>query len=290
MGELARQLRDGAERPALPAGAVRAERVKQLRLAERDLSLYALHGLDLMPSTPGCATATASCLPGLPGLGRHGARRAERPGPPLENAQRRARDAHLTTLAKRLAHPLPGLTVIKNVRWFDAPAARLRAGPLTCSCSRSHRRHPPGWLAANAGVQQLIDGSGRTLLPGLIGMHAHVEAQPDAAQPGRWRHGRARCGQQLCRPQPDAPAHGQRRAARPAHRGNGFIEGRARSRPRPTSCPRPGAGPGRHRLVCRAWLPPAQALQLHPPRVGEAHGPRTPLPWACVWAAMCRPS
>lgn len=176
MGELARQLRDGAERPALPAGAVRAERVKQLRLAEQDLSLYALHGLDLMPVYAWLRDSDgqlfAQVYPGWGGTVREGQSALV---PALENAQREARDAHLTTLAKRLAHPLPGLTVIKNVRWFDAPAARLR-GPSDVFLfeGRIAAIRPVGSLQA-LGVQQLIDGSGRTLLPGLIDMHAHVE-------------------------------------------------------------------------------------------------------------------
>jgi imidazolonepropionase-like amidohydrolase len=78
-------------------------------------------------------------------------------------------------LQKRTARPLPGLTLIRGVRWFDAPAATMR-GPadVYLRAGRIADVTPPGQLAAQP--DQVIDGQGRTLLPGLWDMHAHLWA------------------------------------------------------------------------------------------------------------------
>ncbi|MFY7855587.1 MAG: amidohydrolase family protein [Rubrivivax sp.] len=91
----------------------------------------------------------------------------------LVQRQRQAQDEYLIGLQKRLARVLPGLTLIRNVRWFDAPAARLR-GPsdVYLSGGRIARITAPG--ALDAQPEHVVDGQGRTLLPGLWDMHAHL--------------------------------------------------------------------------------------------------------------------
>ena len=86
-----------------------------------------------------------------------------------------AQDERLTALQKRSARALPGLTLIRNVRWFDAPAARMRdPADVYLRAGRIAAVVPPGRLKVKA--DQVIDGSGRTLLPGLFDMHAHLWA------------------------------------------------------------------------------------------------------------------
>jgi hypothetical protein len=86
-----------------------------------------------------------------------------------------AEDEWLVALQKRTARPLPGLTLIRGVRWFDAPAATMR-GPsdVYLRAGRIADVTPPGQLAAKP--DHVIDGQGRTLLPGLWDMHAHLWA------------------------------------------------------------------------------------------------------------------
>jgi len=87
-----------------------------------------------------------------------------------------AQDAWLAQLQQRHARALPGLTLIRGVRWFDAPAAvmrgpadvYLRAGLITAVTA-------PGALR-DTRPDQVIDGTGRSLLPGLIDMHTHLWA------------------------------------------------------------------------------------------------------------------
>jgi hypothetical protein len=97
----------------------------------------------------------------------------EQHAPTLLARQRAAQDERLVALRGKLARPLPGLTLIRGVRWFDAPAARLR-GPsdVWLFDGRIGAVTRPGALAARADA--VVDGSGRTLLPGLFDMHAHT--------------------------------------------------------------------------------------------------------------------
>jgi hypothetical protein len=91
----------------------------------------------------------------------------------LIERQRLAQDERLVGQRRKLAMPLPGLTLVRGVRWFDARQARLR-GPsdVWVSAGRIAAVTPPGALAARADA--VIDGTGRTLLPGLFDMHAHM--------------------------------------------------------------------------------------------------------------------
>ena len=93
--------------------------------------------------------------------------------PTMLARQRQAQDERLMVLQRQLAQPVSGLTLIRGVRWFDAPAARMR-GPsdVWLFGGRIGAVTAPGALAARA--DQVVDGAGRTLLPGLFDMHAHM--------------------------------------------------------------------------------------------------------------------
>ena len=93
--------------------------------------------------------------------------------PALLERQMKAVDERLVGLRQKLAQPLSGVTLIRAVRWFDAPAARLQ-GPsdVWLFDGRIGAVTPPG--ALKAVPDQVVDGSGRTLLPGLWDMHAHM--------------------------------------------------------------------------------------------------------------------
>jgi hypothetical protein len=95
--------------------------------------------------------------------------------PALLERQRQAVDERLVLLRKRLAMPMDGVTLIRAVRWFDAPAARMR-GPsdVWLFDGRIGAVTPPGALRAKP--DRVVDGAHRTLLPGLWDMHAHLWA------------------------------------------------------------------------------------------------------------------
>lgn len=96
----------------------------------------------------------------------------------LMRFQEQAQAARLEKLQQRAAQPLTGLTLIRAVRWFDAPAAAMR-GPSDVYLfdDRIAAVTPPGALQARP--QQVVDGAGATLLPGLFDMHGHL--WPEAA-------------------------------------------------------------------------------------------------------------
>lgn len=89
--------------------------------------------------------------------------------------QARAEDHRLESLQRKLAIPLNGVTLIRNVRWFDSLAMRLE-GPsdVWLYDGRIASITRPG--NARTLPDHLIDGSGQTLLPGLIDSHVHYSA------------------------------------------------------------------------------------------------------------------
>ncbi len=162
---------------ALPVGRLAVERVRTFDLPGQsfEVGLYAVEGLDLEPVYLWLREDThalfAQVFPGWGGTLLQGFEgQVER----LEDAQKAAQLARLKRLARELPQPLPGLTVIEGVRWFDAEAAQLR-GPSDVYLfeGRIASIAKPGSLAGAAPAQR-ISGQGRTLLPGLVDMHAHV--------------------------------------------------------------------------------------------------------------------
>lgn len=179
-GRLAQTLlqRPAGKAAALPVGQVSIERLQALRPAGAafDVGLYAIDGLDLEPSyvwlRESDKTLFAQVSPGWGGTLLQG---FEGEIDRLSDAQKAAQLARLERLARTLPQPLPGLTVIEGVRWFDAQAAVLR-GPSDVYLleGRIAAIVKPGGIP-NAAPAQRISGKGRTLLPGFVDMHAHVE-------------------------------------------------------------------------------------------------------------------
>ncbi|MDR7331557.1 amidohydrolase family protein [Roseateles asaccharophilus] len=166
-----------ARTPALPVGQVAVERVQKLTLPGQsfEIGLYAITGLELEPSyvwlREDDRSLFAQVWPGWGGTLRQGFEgEVER----LSDAQKAAEIARLQRIAKELPQPLPGLTVIEGVRWFDAPSAKLQ-GPsdVYLQDGRIAFIAKPGGLKSVQPAQR-ISGKGRTLLPGLVDMHAHL--------------------------------------------------------------------------------------------------------------------
>jgi imidazolonepropionase-like amidohydrolase len=162
---------------ALPVGQVSIERVQRLPLPGQpyEIGLYAITGLDLGPSYLWLREDNRALFAQVdPGWGGTLPQGFEGELDRLSDAQKAAQLAHLQRLAKTLPQPLPGLTVIEGVRWFDAQAAQLR-GPSDVYLleGRIAAIAKPGSLK-NAAPAQRISGKGRTLLPGFVDMHAHV--------------------------------------------------------------------------------------------------------------------
>jgi imidazolonepropionase-like amidohydrolase len=162
---------------ALPVGRLSIERVQKLAVPGQpyEVGLYAITGLDLEPTylwlREDNRALFAQVYPGWGGTLPQG---LEGELDRLGEVQKAAQLAHLQRLAKELPRPLPGLTLIEGVRWFDAQAAQLR-GPsdVYLRDGRIAFIARPGSFK-NAAPDQRISGKRRTLLPGFVDMHAHL--------------------------------------------------------------------------------------------------------------------
>jgi Amidohydrolase family len=141
------------------------------------VTLYAVRGVSLQPQyvwmTADGKRAFAGILPGFAQLILKGweAQAAE-----LEKLQVQAEGNYQHDIAMRDRHELPQPILIKNARVFDSEHAVL--GPpqdVYVNHGRIGAIYAAGSPAQSPAT--VIDAKGRTLLPGLIDMHAHV--QPD---------------------------------------------------------------------------------------------------------------
>lgn len=181
-GELVRALllRPGGSAPVVGGYKLSVERVATLTVDGPDgrvpLMLAVLVGADASPwylwnRDDGSHRFFAVVWPGFAVI----AQGYEAAIEPLLAHTRKAEDDWLVAMQQRVARPLPGLTVIRNVRWFDAPAATMR-GPadVYLRAGRIAAVVDPGTLDARP--DHVIDGTGRSLLPGLFDMHGHTWA------------------------------------------------------------------------------------------------------------------
>jgi hypothetical protein len=163
---------------AFPAGQLAVRKLAETHTSsgERsaDVALYAVTGISFNPTFVWLRSDAqqryfADMWPGYQtieaGFEAEGAR--------LLALQLAAEKELLQKLASRLAHPVEDLLVIRDVRVFDAEHARLmdgardvyvRRGRIAAVLAAGSR------LSASATV---VDGRGRTLLPGLFDMHDH---------------------------------------------------------------------------------------------------------------------
>ncbi|MBU2425712.1 MAG: amidohydrolase family protein [Gammaproteobacteria bacterium] len=87
--------------------------------------------------------------------------------------QQQAETKLLTQLATDIPKPLPGLTVIRNVRIFDSVKATVgAASDVYLLRGKITSIVPTGSFATQ--VENDIDGKGRMMLPGLFDMHGHL--------------------------------------------------------------------------------------------------------------------
>lgn len=91
----------------------------------------------------------------------------------LKQSQQVASAALLVARAQALQHPMPGLTVIRNARVFNAETAVLNpASDVYILRGKITAVFPAGSKVGKAEYE--IDAAGRVLLPGLYDMHAHI--------------------------------------------------------------------------------------------------------------------
>lgn len=160
----------------LPGGAVSAERLTSIDVGsgatKKTVTAWALTGLAPTPlpvwaDETGAFFALSAGLYWIPDAYLADAER-------LESAQVAALAARMPTLARTLARTPAAPVVFKNVRLYDADARAFRAartvivrdGVIAAVGRAGLVRIPEG--------AEVIDGAGKTLLPGLWDSHMHV--------------------------------------------------------------------------------------------------------------------
>lgn len=90
----------------------------------------------------------------------------------LETRQKAAEGELLVDLRKKLGHDFAGATLIRDVRVFDSEKAAL--GAPTDVLVRDGRIVSVSKAGKDLKPERVVDGKGKTLLPGLFDMHGHV--------------------------------------------------------------------------------------------------------------------
>ena len=171
--------------PLIPSGTLTMRKIAGAEVAsgsqKRQVQLVSMTGIGL---TPTFAWATEGGSPRLfafiyPGFLQLIEEGWETNADALEALQKKAEAEAVLAMEQRLAHPLPGTTLIRNARVFDSERATLGpASDLLLEDGKIMSIANGG--GENAKADHVIDAGGKVLLPGLFDMHTHL---------GRWDGG-----------------------------------------------------------------------------------------------------
>jgi imidazolonepropionase-like amidohydrolase len=178
IGLLAQVALDNGDTAALlPEGEAKISRLGQLSLSaggqQKHVALYAITGLNFAPTYLWlderhdffAAVDDGSTI--IP----HG---WETTVKTLQEMQDKATHARAAELAAKLAHRAPQGRVFAHANLFDTASAQLlKDQSVVISGNRIQSAGPSAQIVAPAGAK-VIDATGKTLLPGLWDMHAHV--------------------------------------------------------------------------------------------------------------------
>lgn len=170
--------RSDGKLPLIPSGTLTVRKINDAQVRRgadtRTVELVAVTGIGLTPTFAWATTGEkprlfAFIFPGFLQLIEEG---WEANAGALEKQQKQAEGEVLLGMEQRLAHPLPGSTLIRNARVFDSEKAVL--GPASDVLIRDGRIVS---VTASGGTKiaadNVVDADGKVLLPGLFDMHAH---------------------------------------------------------------------------------------------------------------------
>ena len=166
----------GGRLPLLPEGEARIERVGERRVEAGGKSLtvtqYTISGLDFSPSPVWLDPEQNLFAQGNSWFmvirkGWEGAR------PALIDAQRERENRRAADLTRRLAHHPAGDIVIHDANLFDPETATVRVGQTIVISGERVKSVAPS-SPSDRQAKDAIDASGKTVIPGLWDMHAHV--------------------------------------------------------------------------------------------------------------------
>ena len=164
----------GGRLPLLPDGEARIERVgpRSVEAGGSSLTQYQITGLDFSPTTIWLDAdqrlfATGAMWFMVIRKGAEGARDT------ILAAQREAENRRAADLAHRLAHRPAGDLLIHDAYLFDPETATIRPGQTIVISGERIKSVAPS-TSADRRAAGAIDAAGRTVIPGLWDMHAHV--------------------------------------------------------------------------------------------------------------------
>jgi len=175
-------LKNGDKLSLLPGGEAGLRKIKTVPLGANgkkiNAILYQIDGLDFSPTYLWLddQNNAFAAVQGWSGLILQG---YESTFSTLLQAQEEVQSARAAELAKQLVHHPTGDVVFKSVTVFDSVNAKAVAGQRVTVRGERILNVEPERGQSVAASAQVIDGSGKTLLPGLWDMHQHL--QPDNA-------------------------------------------------------------------------------------------------------------
>ncbi|HEX4543087.1 MAG TPA: hypothetical protein VH114_07965, partial [Candidatus Acidoferrum sp.] len=168
----------GAPLKLYPAGEARLERLTDTTIEDHGQSLhvteYAVTGLSFEPQTVWLDDNLRFF--GTPGKWFAFLREGwEGANDKLYAIQKKAEDARYARLAKELAQHPEHPVAIEHVRVFDSEQAAVRDDQTVVIDGERVAQAGPSSSTQLPKNAERIDGSGKTLLPGLFDMHAHLQ-------------------------------------------------------------------------------------------------------------------
>jgi imidazolonepropionase-like amidohydrolase len=166
-----------AKLAVLPSGEAKIRKLQSVPVEgsgqKRTATLYEISGLDFDPSYVWLDEDKQffAAVQGWSSTVRKG---FEAMIPQLRDSQRQVESAYAGELAKTLAHRPAGDIVIRNVTLFDSTSGKLVANQRVIVHGDRIASVAPDDGSATPSGAEVIDGGGKTLLPGLWDMHAHL--------------------------------------------------------------------------------------------------------------------
>jgi imidazolonepropionase-like amidohydrolase len=174
-------LQNGGKIALLPEGDARVHRMTELDVEstgkaagrKKHLALYAITGLDFSP-TYFWAEADDKFFATVDSWGSIVSEGWEASIPSLLAAQSKIKDSRSADLAGKLAHHEPGGIWFVHANVFDSETGKIIPDQLVVINGDRIHSVGKGYTQAGTNPPQVIDATGKTLLPGLWDMHAHV--------------------------------------------------------------------------------------------------------------------
>jgi imidazolonepropionase-like amidohydrolase len=169
-------LQNGGKIALLPEGEARVQRMTELDVEaaghKKHVALYAVTGLDFSPAYF-WAEGADKFFGTVDNWGTVVPEGWESSAPALLAAQNKVKESRAADLAARLAHhPSANRIFFKNANLFDSESGKII--PNQEVLIEGNRIIDVGNFGYDGRLPEVIDATGKTLLPGLWDMHAHV--------------------------------------------------------------------------------------------------------------------